>query len=95
MQNKIFFVVNFMFLQKNSEFSAVFSVFYGQRSVTAAWATRSPWSIPAIFCSRKPGPTLVLGKNMVGIFPLCLSHSKDRLQDDKIAILSRLSFQDV
>ena len=23
----------------------VFSAFYGQRSVTAAWATRSPWSI--------------------------------------------------
>ena len=22
-----------------------FSAFYGQRSVTAAWATRSPWSI--------------------------------------------------
>ena len=24
---------------------AVFSSFHGQRSVTAAWATRSPWSI--------------------------------------------------
>ena len=25
----------------------IFSAFYGQRSVTAAWATRSPWSIPS------------------------------------------------
>ena len=37
--------VNFIFLRKNGYFSEVFSAFYGQRSVTAAWATRSPWSI--------------------------------------------------
>ena len=33
--------------------------------------------------------------HLLCIWPLCLSHSKERLQDDKIAILSRLSFQDV
>ena len=38
----------FIFLRKKSEFSAVFSSFHGQRSVTAAWATRSPWSIITI-----------------------------------------------
>ena len=46
MQKKIFFGVNFIFLRKKGDFSDVFSAFYGQRSVTAAWATRSPWSIP-------------------------------------------------
>ena len=33
------------FTKKKTDFSDVFSAFYGQRSVTAAWATRSPWSI--------------------------------------------------
>ena len=33
------------FYGKKKWFSGVFSSFYGQRSVTAAWATRSPWSI--------------------------------------------------
>ena len=28
-----------------TDFSAVFSAFYAQRSVTATWATPSPWSI--------------------------------------------------
>ena len=37
--------VNFIFLRKKGDFSDVFSAFYGQRSLTAAWATRSPWSI--------------------------------------------------
>ena len=37
--------VNFIFLRKKGDFSSVFSAFYGQRSVTAAWVTRSPWSI--------------------------------------------------
>ena len=45
MQKKYFFWVNFIFLRKKGDFSDVFSAFYGQRSVTAAWATRSPWSI--------------------------------------------------
>ena len=31
--------------EKKADFLAVFSAFYGQRPVTAAWATRSPWSI--------------------------------------------------
>ena len=31
--------------ERSAEFLATFSAFYGQRSVTAAWATRSPWSI--------------------------------------------------
>ena len=35
----------FYFLRKKGDFSDVFSAFYDQRSVTAAWATRSPWSI--------------------------------------------------
>ena len=35
----------FIFLRKKGDFSDVFSAFYGQCSVTAAWATRSPWSI--------------------------------------------------
>ena len=38
-------IVNFIFLRKKGDFSDVFSAFYGQRSVTAAWATCSPWSI--------------------------------------------------
>ena len=32
-------------LRKKGDFSDVFSAFHGQRSVPAAWATRSPWSI--------------------------------------------------
>ena len=32
-------------------FSDVFSAFYGQRLITAAWATRSPWSILFLFLS--------------------------------------------
>ena len=37
--------VYFIFLRKKGDFSDIFSTFYGQRSVTAAWATLSPWSI--------------------------------------------------
>ena len=33
------------FFKKKNWFFVRFSAFYGQRSVTAAWATRSPWSI--------------------------------------------------
>ena len=35
--------------QKKNRFSGIFYTFYGQRSVTAAWATRSPLSIRCIF----------------------------------------------
>ena len=45
MQKKIFFGVNFIILRKKCVFFGRFYAFYGQRSVTAAWATRSPWSI--------------------------------------------------
>ena len=45
MQKKIFLGGKFYFLRKKGDFSDVFSAFYGQHSVTAAWATRSPWSI--------------------------------------------------
>ena len=38
----------FYFFTKKTDFSDVLSAFYGQRSVRAAWATRSPWSI--YFC---------------------------------------------
>ena len=38
-------MVNFIFLRKKDDFWDVFSAFYSQHSVTAAWATRSPWSI--------------------------------------------------
>ena len=37
--------VNFIFYEKKLFFSSRFSYFYGQRSVTAAWATSSPWII--------------------------------------------------
>ena len=47
MQKKYFWGVNFIFLRKKTDFFGRFSAFYGQRSVTAAWATGSPWSI---FC---------------------------------------------
>ena len=40
MQKKYFWGVNFIFLRKK-----LFSAVYDQRSVTAAWATRSPWNI--------------------------------------------------
>ena len=43
--NAIFFLVILIFLEEKNLFSGVFSSFYGQRSVTAAWATCSPWSI--------------------------------------------------
>ena len=39
----------FFFLKKKRGFFGRFSAFYGQRSVTAAWATRSPWSILLVF----------------------------------------------
>ena len=45
MQKKYFFCVNLIFLRKKGDFSDVFSAFYSQPSVTAAWTTRSPWSI--------------------------------------------------
>ena len=45
-------MVNFIFLRKKGDFSDVFSAFYGQRSVTAARATRSPWSIFSLIKSR-------------------------------------------
>ena len=41
MQKNIFFWVNFIFLRKKGDFSDVISAFYGQRSVMAAWATRT------------------------------------------------------
>ena len=44
MQKNIF-LGNFYFLRKNADSQAFFSLtFYDQCSVTAAWATRSPWS---------------------------------------------------
>ena len=49
MQKKIVFWVDFIFLRKKNVFSGRFSAFYGQRSVTAAWPTRSPWSIDSNF----------------------------------------------
>ena len=52
MQKKKIGGVNFIFLRKKGDFSDVFSAFYGQRSVTAAWATRSPCSI---FVKNTPG----------------------------------------
>ena len=39
------FVCNFFFKRKKVDFRAFFSAFYGQHSVTAAWANPSPWSI--------------------------------------------------
>ena len=41
--------VIFIFLRKKEDFLAFFPTFYGQRSVIAALATRSPWSIMNIF----------------------------------------------
>ena len=48
MQKKILFLGNFYFFKKKRGFFSVFSTFYGLRSVTAIWATRSPWSIICI-----------------------------------------------
>ena len=45
MQKKIFFGGKFYFFPEKNYFSAVFSAFHGQRSVKAARATRSPWSV--------------------------------------------------
>ena len=42
-QKYVFF--NFNFFTKKNRFSGIFSSFYGQHSVTAAWTTPSPWSI--------------------------------------------------
>ena len=42
----------FIFLRKKGDFSDVFSAFCGQCSVTAAWATRSPWSILKCFLHK-------------------------------------------
>ena len=39
-------------LGQKGHFFGRFSAFYGQRSVTAAWATRSPWSILYMFASQ-------------------------------------------
>ena len=54
MQKKYFWGVNFILLRKKNDFSGRFSAFYGQRSVTAAWATRSPWSIHFYFWVTDP-----------------------------------------
>ena len=48
---EIFFWSKFSLFTKKADFSDVFSAFYGQRSVMAAWATRSPWSISFLFFS--------------------------------------------
>ena len=50
MLKKIYFGGKFYFFKKKGDFLDVFSAFYGQRSVTASWATRSPWSIFSVFC---------------------------------------------
>ena len=52
MQQKNFKKSNCYFFTKKTDFRAFFSTFYGQRSVTAAWATRSPWSISNANLSR-------------------------------------------
>ena len=58
MQKKyIFFWVNFIFLRKKGDFSDVFSAFYGQRSVTDAWATRSPGVLKMITFVENPAQT--------------------------------------
>ena len=44
-KKRYFWGVIFIFLRKKGDFSDVFSAFYGHGSVTAAWVTRSPWSI--------------------------------------------------
>ena len=48
-KKKICFLGNFFFPLKKKVIFERFFTFYGQRSVTAAWATRSPWSIQPIF----------------------------------------------
>ena len=59
---------NFYFLTKKGRFSGVISSFYGQRSVTAVWATPSPCSILSLCLSElvdfdqvRSGLLLVLG----------------------------------
>ena len=51
-------LVIFIFLPKKNRFSGIFSTFYGQRSVTAAWATPSPWS--NVICCHTLVVTLVV-----------------------------------
>ena len=68
MQNKkYFFGVNFIFLRKKCVFFGRFYAFYGQRSVTAAWATRSPWSISDILLAQ--------------VYPLLYQMKKIKLND--------------
>ena len=52
-------VIIFIVLRKENCFLAVFS-FHSQRSVTAAWATPSPWSIVFDACPCSTG-TIVTG----------------------------------
>ena len=42
----------YFFTRKKTNFSGVYSSFHGQRSVMAAWATHSPWSISIYFYSE-------------------------------------------
>ena len=54
----------FNFFRKKGDFSNVFSAFYGQRSVTAAWATRSPWSIPQLFSANSVKNDVTMQSNL-------------------------------
>ena len=46
--------LTFALLSPKADFRVFFFAFYGQRSVTAAWATRSPWSIFSPFFAFDP-----------------------------------------
>ena len=60
----------FYFLKKKRGFFVRFSAFYGQRSVKAFWATRSPWSIGIFFFFSQP----VFGHGLLG-HPQSLEYS--------------------
>ena len=59
-------------MQKKADFQVFFSSFYGQRSVTAAWATPSPWSIIIFIFLRKK-------MNFLQFFPLFTTSVWSRL----------------
>ena len=63
---------------KKNLFWGIFSSFYGQHSVTAAWATPSPWSIS--------------GENKKNEKIICLLNLRGVLQKEKIVTLNRWEY---
>ena len=77
----------FNFFYEKKSFSSICSTFYGQRLVTAAWASRSPWSILSFFSSLSLHLLLLthFGETPEAeiLFPYMFWHNKKKYEINK------------